>query len=277
MGYVLYAEFMLLMFIYLKKKTGTYRQSKQTDKKQKMKIEHITITSVLVVLLLWLMGRFSEVNTAKFKKRSLLKTYPFKAGDILCFYGGSRLTQLFGQSPCNHIGIVFQQPSTGFFYVFEMRMPPVSVATVFLKPGRNRGTRLTPLYRCLERWKHGPISVRSLLGEPLDLVKFQTFIQSRWHHDFALDYIARGSNRFFDVLFHIPVNPRTKSGPRYCAELVSETLEHLGVLDFTKSDKSPHSMIPRDFVEKTDSLPLVNTYSYTGEVLLDCKLPTKLH
>lgn len=266
----------------------------------------LATSAIILAILIWILNKMSNIKIPQYlkskSKRHLVYDYHFESGDLLCFYGGARLTRLFGESMCNHVALVYKCPDTHHPYVWEMKLPNISVASAFLFAGPHRGTRLTPLYRCIERSKDEIVTVRRLKNvdetKRIDNKSFTEFIKNKWNHAFALDFLARGSNRFFEILWHIPLkfisrhksssssltttsstnknsnSSTSKCTTRYCAELVSETLQHLQVLNFLSAQNTvrcPHLMIPRDFSQISEHLPYTNGFYYGEEQVLQFK------
>jgi len=154
-------------------------------------------------------------------------------------------------------------------YAWETRIPIQGTWATFTTSLKSKGTRLTPLLRYLDRSPQ-PVCVRSL-SQPVDNQKFADFVKRKWDQPFSFDFLANGANRVFVDLVGVPVIPRTKNSARYCAELIAETLAHLGVFDF-KRCTDPHMrsnhIVPRDFSETDEKLPFAPGYSYGPEVLL---------
>ena len=82
---------------------------------------------------------------------------------------------------------------------------------------------------------------------------------------YSHDYWRPVHNRFFPYL---PLATPTYRRPRFCTDLVAETLESVGVLDFGPTDKTPADMIPSDFTEQQQALPLTGGYSYDSEIMI---------
>jgi len=194
--------------------------------------------------------------------------YPFKAGDLL-LCSSSILTRFFAHSVWGHVGIVYRDPQTSLLYVWETQIPVQGTWWTFTNSLKSKATRLTPLYRYLKRCPK-PLCVRPI-NQEVDVDRFCEFVKKKWDQPFAFDFLVNGANRVFMDVVNVPVLTRTKRSARYCAELVAETFAYLGVFDFKSSvDEGvrPNTIIPRDFGQEHQRLPLVNGWSFGDEVLL---------
>lgn len=222
----------------------------------------LAVGCTLSILALWLADRLLAISEPQCRFSVRLEDVKLKAGDLILTSGNNVVTRMFGRSVWNHVGMIFEDPWTHFLYVWEVQLPAVN--TVMAITGDFRATRLSPLVRYVERWcKKGHVAIRRL-NQTVDLEKFDAFVKQRWNYNFAFDFMAHGANRFFESWWSIPIHRGTHKA-RYCAELVAETYEHLGVLN----SMSSHSTIPGDFAETADTLPFSAGYDLGPEILIE--------
>jgi hypothetical protein len=233
----------------------------------KVSISLVCFTILFMSILLLDRTLKSQTITCRFQ--CPFAQFPYRSGDILLNKSGV-VTRLFTKSLWGHIAMVVQHPHTGLFYVWETQIPVQGAWWSMTTSLKSRGTRLTPLFRYLTRMKK-PICVRSLLhdGQPahIDASVLFDFIEKKWNQPFAFDFLVNGANRVFMDLVNVPALVPGKRTARYCAELIAETLAHLGIMeDHPEVNKS---LLPRDFSQGNEvNLPLKPGWSFGDEVLL---------
>jgi hypothetical protein len=173
-----------------------------------------------------------------------------------------------------HVGVVYQDPISKLMYVWETQIPVEGTWWTLTNSLKSKGTRLTPLYRYLARCAK-PLCVRPI-SSPVDCHRFADFVQRKWDEPFEFSFVASGANRVFADMFNVPMPRRRKRSGRYCAELIAETYAYLGVFDFGNCiDKTlqPDTMIPRDYSQHAQRLPLAPGWTFGEETLLGCASP----
>ena len=127
-----------------------------------------------------------------------------------------------------------------------------------------RGCRLVPL----EAYKFPPSSVcvyRALRGPAVCARRLWGSVRANLGRAYSHDYWRPVYNRFFPYLpLATPAHRRT----RFCTDLVAATLESVGVLDFAPTHKTSADVIPSDFTERQQDLPLTAAYSYDSEIMI---------
>lgn len=131
-----------------------------------------------------------------------------------------------------------------------------------------KGCHLVPLerYSC----QPGTIAVyRQLLGpRPADFVqRLEVFIRQKQSVPYSHDYWRALHNRLFPYL---PLSTPPQRKAQFCTDLVAEALAELDVLDFTQSLDAPADMLPVDFTQSGERLPLVNGYRLGEEIMIAC-------
>lgn len=224
--------------------------------------------ALLTAFVLWFAQRLKKAQVPQCRYAMSAHRFPFKAGDIL-LNQTSLFTRILPGSTWSHVAMVYQDPWNEMLYVWETAIPvqgPWHTLTTSLK---SRATRLTPLFRYLARVKK-PVCVRAL-SKPVDAIKFSQFVRQKWDQPFGFDFLANGGNRVFQDLVGLPSLPRTDKSARFCAELIAETFAHLGVFDF-KNCTDPHvrsdHIIPKDYSEQDEHLPLTPGHTFGPEILL---------
>lgn len=159
---------------------------------------------------------------------------------------------------CSHVSMVVED-TAGAKFVWE------SV---------RRGAQLTPLRQLLLRRfprRPGEGLLCRRLNRPLGrraASRLVRFVLSRLGQPYGHTYWKALHNRWFP---HLPVPIRADRVPyhqRYCTDLVAETLEHMGVLDYTYSGLTHAATLPCDFTAARQRLPLAPGYCYSSEIML---------
>lgn len=149
------------------------------------------------------------------------------------------------------------------------------VALIFVDAGKQpfvwecllSGHRLTALSTVMAKAANHQTIFWRRINRPLDGVQLETFIRQNLTHPYSFN-LWRGVVRRWCSSLYLPDAP--PSTARFCSQLVAETYEFLGALDFTHSSNlSPNLVLPGDFgVSRACTLPWVNRYCLGGEVEL---------
>jgi hypothetical protein len=149
--------------------------------------------------------------------------------------------------PFTHVGLV----------VLDKRNSP------FVWEATPRGCRLVPLqyYRCAPN----TIAVyRQLLGPRSNLQsRLESFIRRSRCLPYGHAYWRPLHNRLFP---HLRIGTPVQRSSYFCTDLLADTLEHLGVLDFAASLDTPADVLPADFTEAAEHLPFTAHYSLGPEI-----------
>ena len=184
-----------------------------------------------------------------------------KAGDLLLHSNScpkDDFVRFLYNCTCSHVSMVVED-AHGSKYVWE------SV---------RRGAQLTPLRQLLLRSfprRPGEGLLCRVLNRPLrgrQVAQLCQFAKNRLGQPYGHTYWKALYNRWFPYM-PLPIRsdwmPHTQ---RYCTDLVAETLEHLGVVDYTYSDLTHAATLPCDFTASKERLPLSPGYAYSEEVML---------
>jgi hypothetical protein len=176
-------------------------------------------------------------------------------GDLLLFSSHPTLRtdveKLLCGSQFTHVALIFVD-AAGQPYVWECLLS---------------GHRMSPLATVLAKAApHQSIFWRRI-NRPLDGREFERFVRHNLAHPYSFN-LWRGVVRRWCSSLYLPQAPA--SNARFCSQLVAETYECLGALDFTHSaNLSPNLVLPGDFgAGRGFTLPWVNGYSLGGEVEL---------
>ena len=182
-------------------------------------------------------------------------TLPWKSGDLLlCSLAGLQNDILKFCFHCRitHVGLVVKAARGGRRFVWE---------------ATRRGVRLIPI----EEYAVPPRSVclyRSLCGgRSIDPERLWSFVQAHAGRRYSHEYWRPVYNRIFPYL---PLATPRHRKTRFCTDLAAETLEHVGVLNFEDGPRTPADLIPADFTEEYQSLPLSRPYYYSPEIMIAC-------
>lgn len=184
------------------------------------------------------------------------------SGDGACGRAAAVLSKLLEDSPYTHVGVVYVDPDTRVPYVWEMRAESES--------GREH-TRLSNLRRNVAAYP-GQVCVRRLLrdggGPSVDERRFRTVVRRLWGKRYSYPSMYYHSlARLF--CFGVPAVPRAgRDAGRYCTDLVAQTYEALGVLDYAGHSHGSSSALPCDFGQHTEVLPLRPGYRFDDEALV---------
>lgn len=210
------------------------------------------------LLLFWLSHKALNLFPPHRQLRAHLSESALMSGDILLFSCSQLqddVMRFLYNSPFTHVGLIYRNLDGGVFVWESVR----------------QGARLVPLSTLLAR-KYRPgegLIFRKMQGPALDHARFTQFIRMRLGQPYSHDYWKALYNRWFPYM-PLPIQQRlADSGtPRFCTDIVAETLEHLGVLDFRHAQHTYASTLPFDFSSGKEWLPYSPHYSYGEEVLL---------
>ena len=146
--------------------------------------------------------------------------------------------------------------------------------TKFVWESVRRGAQLTPLRQLLlRRFPRRP--GEGLLCRRLNrrfgstaVCRLTHFVKRRLGQPYGHLYWKALYNRWCP---HLPLPIRADRAPhhqRYCTDLVAETLEHLGVLDYSRSGLTHAATLPHDVTAARQRLPLTPGYAYSEEIML---------
>ena len=179
---------------------------------------------------------------------------PWKSGDLLlCSLAGFQHDVLKFCFHCRvtHVGLVVTAPG-GHRFVWE---------------ATRRGVQLIPI----EEYGVPPRSVclyRPLRGGPaLHARKLWDFVLAHVGRRYSHEYWRPVYNRLFPYL---PLATPRRRRTRFCTDLAAETLGHVGVLNFEDDPRTPADVIPADFTEEYENIPLVKPYEYGEEIMIAC-------
>lgn len=229
----------------------------------------IVCVAVLILVIIWSIDRYIPMRDPKCKQKTLVDRYPFKGGDLILTCGRSLILSVFGDSTWHHVATVYECPDSGAKYVWEIRMPPqLDLLSKVTSVSVYRASRLVPIKRYFEKLKRNErICVRPI-NKAVDPERFRCLVQTKWDTTFAMDFLILGGNRFFENFFTIPVSNRKTHNSRYCGEFIAETMQALGVFDFSNWPHTPTQTIPKDYGEETEYLPVKKEYWFGPEILL---------
>lgn len=221
------------------------------------------LCGMLVLTILWLgqklLNLLPPYSEAKMTYRCAEDT--LRSGDLLLYsYSNPKddFVRFLYSCTCSHVSMVVED-AAGQKYVWE------SVRS---------GAQFTPLRQALRRFRHRPgegLLCRRLsrpLGQQGQQGRLLSFVKQRLGQPYGHTYWKALHNRWFP---HMPVPVRTDRTPhaeRYCTDLVAETLEHMGVVDYTYSELTHASTLPCDFTVSRQRLPLIGGYVYSSEIML---------
>jgi hypothetical protein len=130
------------------------------------------------------------------------------------------------------------------------------------------GHRIRPLWVAL---RGGTVMWRRL-SKPVEGKALESFIVANINQPYSFN-LWQGVARRWASWLHLPHlrsdASRGQVHSRFCSQLVAETLVHLGALDFSTSNLSPHLIMPGDFAaSRVGVLPWADGFSLSGEVEL---------
>ena len=244
----------------------------------------LVLVGLCVVIFLILAFRWIHVHhMPKPKSKLKLRDVNFKSGDLLLCSGhgerggfGASVLRLISNTQWTHLAMIYVDDKTGYPYIWDMD---------------TRGARLLNLDAFLKMFK-GYTAVRSI-NKNVDQEEFKKFIQMKWNKSYDYEFWLHGYNRMFPLM-PLPASTPSKRDKNsyFCCDLVAETLEHLGVLQFdpkednvknndrgcNTQDKSlsdcptmtlkKEAMGMGDFESKSTALPLCPTWKFAEEVMI---------
>lgn len=189
------------------------------------------------------------------KPRVKLSDARFCTGDVLLWSMPPTLRtdmeKLVSGSQHTHVALVFVDASNCAF------------AWECVRSG-HQVVRITPHFI----QKHGTCFWRRI-SKPVNSKALEHFILHNMHQPYSFD-MWRGVVRRWCSALHLPhsVDARALAKPRFCSELVADSLAAVGALDFTMcTDLSPITVLPHDFSDAC-TLPWINGFGLSGEVTL---------
>lgn len=186
------------------------------------------------------------------RTRGTLESTTFRTGDILLWASLSKLRtdleKLISGSQYTHVSVVFvdraNQP-----YVWESLVS---------------GHRVRALRDVLREWSHTDLCFLRKINMPLSGRQMETFIRANLQTRYSFNMWRAVVNRWCASL----QLPEWDSGEaRFCSQLVADTLEHLGALDFRCSHTCPRLLLPGDFSsQRSSALPWAPGIAYGPEI-----------
>lgn len=223
------------------------------------------VAALVVVFGLFFMAKLTKpVSCASSAKWT---DYAFASGDLLLFSGsgmmgsiGSAVLKLIGTCPYTHVAMLYENPKQpGDFYVWEMTA--------------KHGTHLPKLEDVMAKYR-GQVVVRPLVHHSgqrgvADNSKLRDILRAKWGKVYAYDFWLYGYNRILNKTCPLPAWCDDKHrDTRFCCDLISETYNDAGVLDYHCDPDAVCHVIPKDFAQKTQNLPVHSDYRFGDEVLL---------
>ena len=181
---------------------------------------------------------------------------PFASGDLLlCSLAGMKddVLKFCFHCPITHVGMV----------VCDAR------GRTFIWEATRRGCQLVPL----SSYRTSPYSIfvhRKLRGPRLDPRALERVLREHAGRQYSHCYWRPVYNQWFPYLpLATPAHRRT----RFCTDLIADTLARVGVLDFDSISRTCADLLPADFTEAAESLPLTAKYRYGPEVRIIASAP----
>jgi hypothetical protein len=178
------------------------------------------------------------------------------SGDLLLFsLAGLKddLLKFCFHCPITHVGLLVLDASQRPF-VWETTQKGCRI--VPLQHYQRQAATVAIVYRQLE----GPRSAHFA-------VRLERFIRQCQHVPYGHDYWRPLHNRLFP---HLRLSTPMHRTVRFCTDLVAETLAHMGVLDFRPSLDTSADILPVDFTQGAERLPLVHGYRFGEEIKIVC-------
>ena len=201
--------------------------------------------------------RWLRSPQCKPQPRLKLSDAHFCTGDVLLWSSPPTLRtdveKLVCGSQHTHVALVFVDAS-GHAFAWEC-----------VRSG-HQVVRITPHFV----QKHGTCFWRRI-SKPVDSAALERFILQNMHQPYSFD-LWRGVVRRWCSTLYLPqsVESRAFAKPRFCSELVADSLVAVGALDFTLcTDLTPVTVMPHDFSDScTSALPWTHGFGLSGEVQL---------
>jgi hypothetical protein len=187
--------------------------------------------------------------------KAVMHKVPTRSGDVILWSSQYKLRtdmeKLVCGSKFTHVGMVFMDRG-GVPWVWE------AVVT---------GHRVQRLQTVLEKAAGREQVYLRKISIPLDSARLEAYIRSNIHNPYSFNMWRGVVLRWCESL-HLP--SMTKSGgARFCSELVADTYQHMGVLDFRNDLRDASYILPGDFgSSRSDLLPWVAGYGLGPEIQL---------
>ena len=184
--------------------------------------------------------------------RATLHSTKFCTGDILLWASLSKVRtdveKLLSGSQYTHVSLVFVDKK-GTPFVWESLV---------------RGHRVRTLADVLHEWAATDLCFLRKINKPLSGPAMERFIRANLDARYSFNMWRAVANRWCASL----QLPEWDSGEaRFCSQLVADTLEHLGALDFRCSHTCPRLLLPGDFSsQRSTALPWAHGYAHGPEI-----------
>lgn len=185
----------------------------------------------------------------------------FRSGDIVLFVNNDMhlftdIKKVAMGSRFTHIALVYVN-SQGEAYAWETD---------------THGHKVTPLLPMLhKKLQQGQTCVWRKLSKPVSSSRLEQFLRANQGQPYSYNLWRALMNRWFAAL-QMPMPVSTYSSlraPRFCSQLVAETYEYLGVLDFSTAINGPVVLLPADFgMERAHQLPWTHQFALGAEIEL---------
>lgn len=180
----------------------------------------------------------------------------FRTGDLLlwstCFKLRTDIEKIICSSRFTHVSLVFVD-AAGVPFVWETM--------------GETGHRLCKLHPLLKGCGDRIQCVLRKINKPLDSKAFEALVRAALGKPYSFGF-WKGVVHRWGIQLPIEEKP-SLSSPRFCSELVAETYQRFGVLDFSHHFKTPTLVLPGDFsVQRDSGLPWVNDYALGPEIEL---------
>lgn len=196
------------------------------------------------------------------RRRVYFTDATFRCGDIILFSNNDMhlftdIKKLAIGSHFTHIALVYVS-AQGEAYAWET--------------DGTHGHRVTPLISVLyKNLQKGNSCVWRKLSKPVSPIRLKQFLDANQGQPYSYDLWRALINRWFAAL-QMPMPVSTYSNlraPRFCSQLVAESFDFLGVLDFSNSVNGPAVILPGDFgMERGHLLPWCDQYALGAEIEL---------
>jgi hypothetical protein len=178
---------------------------------------------------------------------------PVRSGDVVLWSSQYKLRtdveKLLCGSKFTHVALVFVDRA-GVPWVWE------AVLT---------GHRVQKLATVLEKAAGRESVYLRKLSIPLPAAAFERYIRDNLEKPYSFDLWRAVVARWCDSL-HLP-SPATGGHARFCSQLVADTYQHLGVLDFRNDFRDTAHILPGDFgSSRSDLLPWTQGYGLGPEI-----------
>jgi hypothetical protein len=179
-----------------------------------------------------------------------------RTGDLLlwnsCFKLRTDIEKILCSSKFTHVSIIFVDKA-GEPFVWET-----------IGETGHRMCRLGPLLR--DSGAHMQCVLRKI-NKPLDPRAFEALVRMALGQPYSFGFWKGVVHRWG---VQLPVSDKPSLlVPRFCSELVAETYQRFGVLDFEHHAKTPSLVLPGDFANDRDGeMPWANGYALGPEIEL---------